>query len=180
MVRCLAGMSPYGLIPSFAMFLFLHFEHWHVYWPRGPSLIYINTRNGHESFRGQRLEATRVGGGGQSKSKTSRQSATIYLKSFGLRSMKIDWEHHRVVRSGSTAGTWSNLCAQVDHQTVCGDLKVISMEGLDGNGVIVRLANIANMVDLVAGKRHRQTCPQILAQILAHRLVRPPIRFREV
>ena len=53
------------------------------------------------------------------------------------------------------------------------------MEGLAGNGVIVRLANIANTVDLVAGKRLRQTRPQILAQILAHRLVRLPIRFRE-
>ena len=38
-------------------------------------------------------------------------------------------------------------------------MKVIMMELLVGNRVIVRLFDIANTVDLVAGKVLRQMCP---------------------
>ena len=78
----------------------------------------------------------------------------------------------RVVRFGSTVGTRSIPCTQLDHQSVLGVLKVIMMEGFVGHIAIIRLSNVTNMVDLVAGKILRQTCPQILTYTLVQRLVR--------
>ena len=77
-----------------------------------------------------------------------------------------------VVRSGSTVGTRSIPCTQLDYQSVLGVLKVIMMEGFVGHIVIIRLSNVTNMVDLVAGKILRQTCPQILLYTLVQHLIR--------
>ena len=78
----------------------------------------------------------------------------------------------RVARSGSTVGTRSNPCAQLDHQSVLGVLKVIMMEVLIGHRIIVRLFNVTNTVDLVVGMDLRQTFPQILMYTLVLVLVR--------
>jgi len=51
-------------------------------------------------------------------------------------------------------------------------MKVSMVKVLVGNRVIVRLFDIANTVDLVAGKVLRQTCPQMLANTRVRLLVR--------
>ena len=81
----------------------------------------------------------------------------------------------RVARSESTVDTRSNPCAQLDHQSVLGGLKVIMMEGFIGHRIIVRVFDVTNMVDLVAGKGLREMC----LQILANRLVLVLVRFWE-
>jgi len=76
----------------------------------------------------------------------------------------------------SPVGSSSNLCAQVDNQTMFGGVKVIAMKGLVGNRVIVRLFNVSNAVDLVAGQVFRQRSPQMLA----YTFVRLLAQFREI
>ena len=94
--------------------------------------------------------------------------------------MKINWKNHgtdRVARSESTVGTRSNPRAQLDHQPVLGVRKVIAMEVLIGHRIIVRVFNVTNMVDLVAGKALREKSLRL--QILAYRLVRLFVRSWE-
>ena len=55
-------------------------------------------------------------------------------------------------------------------------IKVPVMEFSVGHRVIVRLCNVANTVDLVAGQNIRQTYPQMLE----YTLVRVLLRFRKV
>ena len=59
---------------------------------------YIYTHNGHESFQVERPEAARVGEG--------KKVDKNRLGNHGV---------DKVARSGSTLGTRSNLCAQLDH-----------------------------------------------------------------
>ena len=92
--------------------------------------------------------------------------------------MKINWKNRgtdRAARSGSTVDTRSNPCAQLDHQSVLGGLKVNMMEGFIGHRIIVRAFKVTNTVDLVAGKGLREMC----LQILTYRLVRLFVRSWE-
>ena len=62
---------------------YTYIEHWHVYSPRGPFLIYVYILvMGMNPFEYSDQERPRVGGGGQfgSKTSTAGRSATIYLK----------------------------------------------------------------------------------------------------